>query len=84
MKVVKDLKSWINGYSNVKAATEELELAFEYVRDEIVTEEEVDKMYKRTLHLIEELELKNMLRKEEDQLGAVLKVNAGAETTTTK
>ncbi len=78
MKVVKDLKSWINGYSNVKAATEELELAFEYVRDEIVTEEEVDKMYKRTLHLIEELELKNMLRKEEDQLGAVLKVNAGA------
>ena len=78
MKVVKDLKSWINGYSKVKTAVEELELAFEYVRDEIVTEEEVDKMYKRTLKLIEELELKNMLRKEEDQLGAVLKVNAGA------
>ncbi len=78
MKVVKDLKSWINGYSEVKTAVEELELAFEYVRDEIVTEEEVDKMYKRTMHLIEELELKNMLRKEEDQLGAVLKVNAGA------
>ena len=78
MKVVKDLKSWINGYSEVKAAAEELELAFEYVKDEIVTEEEVDKMYKRTLKLIEELELKNMLRKEEDQLGAVLKVNAGA------
>ena len=78
MKEVKSLKSWINGYNEVKTATEELELAFEYVKDEIVTEEEVDKMYKRTLKLIEELELKNMLRKEEDQLGAVLKVNAGA------
>ena len=78
MKEVKSLKSWINGYNEVKTATEELELAFEYVKDEIVTEEELDKMYKRTLKLIEELELKNMLRKEEDQLGAVLKVNAGA------
>ena len=78
MKEVKSLKSWINGYHEVKTATEELELAFEYVKDEIVTEEELDKMYKRTLKLIEELELKNMLRKEEDQLGAVLKVNAGA------
>ncbi len=78
MKEVKSLKSWINGYHEVKTATEELELAFEYVKDEIVTEEELDKMYKRPLKLIEELELKNMLRKEEDQLGAVLKVNAGA------
>ena len=78
MKEVKSLKSWINGYHEVKTATEELELAFEYVKDEIVTEEELNKMYKRTLKLIEELELKNMLRKEEDQLGAVLKVNAGA------
>ena len=78
MKEVKSLKSWINGYNEVKTATEELELAFEYVKNEIVTEEELDKMYKRTLKLIEELELKNMLRKEEDQLGAVLKVNAGA------
>ena len=78
MKEVKSLKSWINGYHEVKTATEELELAFEYVKDEIVTEEELDKMYKRTLKLIEELELKNMLRKEEEQLGAVLKVNAGA------
>ena len=78
MKEVKSLKSWINGYNEVKTVTEELELAFEYVKDEIVTEEEIDKMYKRALKLIEELELKNMLRKEEDQLGAVLKINAGA------
>ena len=78
MKVVKSLKGWINGYNAVKNTADELALAFEYVKEEIVTEEEVDKLYARTLKLIEELELKNMLRLEEDQLGAVLKVNAGA------
>lgn len=78
MKVIKSLKSWINGYNEVKNTADELELAFDFVKDEIVTEEEVDKIYARVLQLIEELELKNMLRQEEDQLGAVLKVNAGA------
>ena len=78
MKVIKSLKSWINGYEEVKNVTEEVELAFDFVKDEIVTEEEVDKLYARSLKLIEELELKNMLRQEEDQLGAVLKINAGA------
>lgn len=78
MRVIKDLKSWINGYDEVKNLADELELAFDFVKDEIVTEEEVDKLYARALQKIEDLELKNMLRQEEDQLGAVLKVNAGA------
>ena len=78
MIVIRNLKSWIDGYNEVKNLTEELELAFDFVKDEIVTEEEVDKLYARTIHKVEELELKNMLRQEEDQLGAVLKVNAGA------
>jgi peptide chain release factor 2 len=34
--------------------------------------------YDIALKLIEDLELKNMLRKEEDQFGAILKINAGA------
>ncbi len=78
MRVIKDLKSWINGYDEVKNLADELELAFDFVKNEIVTEEEVDKLYARALQKIEDLELKNMLRQEEDQLGAVLKVNAGA------
>ena len=78
MKVIKSLKSWINGYEEVKNLSDELELAFEFVKDEIITEEEVDKLYARTIRKLDDLELKNMLRQEEDQLGAVLKVNAGA------
>lgn len=78
MRVIKSLKSWINGYDEVKNLADELELAFDFVKDEIITEEEVDKLYARAIRKIDELELKNMLRQEEDQLGAVLKVNAGA------
>lgn len=78
MKVVRELKYWINAYQTVKSATEELQLAFDFVKEGIVSEEEIDASYSHVLQLIEELELKNMLRREEDQLGAVLKINAGA------
>jgi len=72
------LKFWLNAYQEVKAAADELELAYDFVKEGVITEEELDSNYARAIHLIEELELKNMLRREEDKLGAVLKVNAGA------
>ena len=40
MKKVKELKKWIELYHEVKAAAEELELAYEYVKEQIVSEEE--------------------------------------------
>lgn len=78
MKVVRELKYWLNAYRKVKSAADELQLAFDFAKEGIVSEEEVDANYNHVLQLIEDLELKNMLRREEDQLGAVLKVNAGA------
>lgn len=42
------------------------------------TENEVISQYKKTIEIIEDLESKNMLRKEEDILGAMVKLNAGA------
>lgn len=78
MKVVKGLKAWISDYDDVKTAADELQLSYDFVKEEIVTEEDVDKAYAKTIRLIEKLELKNMLRQEEDKLGAVLKINAGA------
>ncbi len=78
MKVVRELKFWLNAYQEVKAATDEVQLAFDFAKEGVVSEKELDNNYRRALNLIEELELKNMLRQEEDKLGAVLKVNAGA------
>jgi peptide chain release factor 2 len=78
MKIIRELKFWINSYNKVKSASEELELAFDFVKEGAISENEVDKQYELTIKLLEDLELKNMLRREEDKLGAVLKVNAGA------
>jgi peptide chain release factor 2 len=50
----------------------------DFYREGEATEEEVDNQYSICLSMIEDLEVKNMLQKEEDQLGAILKINSGA------
>lgn len=78
MRKVKELKNWITGYEAVAAALDELQLAYDFYKDEAVSEEEVDSAYNQALQEVEALEMKNMLSKPEDQLGAVLKIVAGA------
>jgi len=51
---------------------------YEYFHEGESTEEEVDHQYNKALSMIEDLEFRNMLRREEDVLGAILKINAGA------
>ena len=77
-KVVGDLRKWIEGYEEVRTSADELQLSMEFYRDEMVTEEEVDAAYERAIKAIETLEMKNMLRQEEDPMDAVLKINSGA------
>ena len=78
MKKIKDLKKWVEGYEGVRIALEELELTMDFFREEAVTEEEVDAAYAHALNEVETLEMQNMLSKEEDKLGAVIKIVAGA------
>jgi len=51
---------------------------YEFFKEGEATEEDVDKQYEASLTLVEDLEVRNMLQKEEDQLGAILKINSGA------
>ncbi|RHP61264.1 peptide chain release factor 2 [Bacteroides sp. OF04-15BH] len=78
MKKVKGLQKWIEGYNEVKTLADELELAFDFYKEEMVTEEEVDEAYSKAISALEDLELRNMLRQEEDSMDAVLKINSGA------
>ena len=78
MKKVKSIKRWIEGYDNVRKATDELTLSYDFFRDEVVTEEEVDNAYANALAAVEDLEMRNMLSHEEDAMSAVLKIVAGA------
>ena len=78
MRKVKEIKQWIELYSAVKSAAEELQLAYDFLKEGITTEEEVDSAYANAIRLTEALELKNMLRQEADRLGCVFKINSGA------
>lgn len=78
MKKVKGLQAWIDGYKEVRSLADELQLAVDFFKEELVTEQEVDEIYQKSLLAIESLELKNMLREEADQMDCVLKINSGA------
>ena len=78
MKKVKGIEKWVTDYNDVCLLVGELETAFEFYKDELVTEEEVDADYQKAIDAIEALELRNMLRGEEDSMDAVLKINSGA------
>ncbi|HBN46751.1 MAG TPA: peptide chain release factor 2 [Prevotella sp.] len=78
MKKVKGIEKWLKGYQEVRQFADELQLAFDFYKEDMVTEEEVDSDYAKAIHAIEELELKNMLRQEEDSMDAVMKINSGA------
>lgn len=78
MKKVKGIQKWLDGYKTVRLYADELQLAFDFYKDEMVTEEEVDADYVKAIKAIEDLELKNMLRQKEDPMDCVLKINSGA------
>lgn len=62
----------------METAVEDLKVLYEFYEAEEATEEEIEAQYSEALSLTEDLESKNMLRNEEDILGAVLKINSGA------
>ena len=78
LRKIKQIRFWIEGYEEVEKIVEELSLGFEYVKEEIITEEELDAIYAKAVELIENLELRNMLRHEEDKMSVMLKINSGA------
>lgn len=78
MKQVRELKGWIEGCEAVSRSVDDLNVLFDFAKEGEATEEEVDTHYAETLQLVEELELKNMLRGEADQMSCILKINSGA------
>ena len=78
MRKIKTLKMWIEKCSEVEAAVSEVEVGFDFVKEEVLTEDELDALYADALDKIEKLELRNMLRREEDKLSAIMKINSGA------
>ena len=78
MKKVREIKRWIDDYDEVRMKADELQLAVDFYKDQMVSEEEVDDDYRQAIDAIERLELRNMLRQKEDPMDCVVKINSGA------
>lgn len=59
-------------------AISELELIVDFVAEGAADEAEAEALYASTLLLVEALEMRNMLRSEEDTMGAIMEINSGA------
>jgi peptide chain release factor 2 len=78
LNAIKLKKIWTDGFDQVFAAVEDTSVLLEFFQAGDATEEEMKEQYQATLANIEELEFKNMLSADEDQLSAVLQITAGA------
>ena len=78
MKKIKSLRNWINGCEEVELVVDEVATGFDFVKEGLVEESELDALYSKALAMLEKLELRNMLRHDEDKMDAILKINSGA------
>lgn len=74
LKGLSALKSWVTSFDGARSAVEDLDVLLELDPEG----DEMDSAYADALGRVEDLELKNMLGGEGDNLGAVLTINSGA------
>ena len=67
-------KSWVEGYDKAESSVDDLKVLIEFGD----TDENLDAAFSQALKAVEDLELRNMLSGEGDELGAVLSINSGA------
>lgn len=78
MRNIRSIKVWTEGFKTVNQHVEDFLVLYDFFEADEADEAEVDQAYLVALKEVEAIEAKNMLRNEEDRLGAVLRLNAGA------
>ena len=78
MKELQSLKQWVKDYEKAKSLTDDLEILFDYFKEGEVNDEEINIQYIQCKEHIENIEFKNMLSDEGDEMSAVIQITAGA------
>ncbi|MBW8361033.1 MAG: peptide chain release factor 2 [Kaistella sp.] len=78
MKQLRSRKKWVNDYEEIFSRFEDLQVLLDFAKEDPDSEKELDASYPVLLEKIEDLEFKNMLSNEGDELSAVLQITAGA------
>ena len=78
MKQLRNLKKWVTDYNLINQKVEELEILMEFQKSGEIQSEEVLYEHDQIVNLIEDLEFRNMLSEEGDDLSAIIQITAGA------
>ena len=78
VKNLRSKKKWVEDFEKGNEMAEELQITYEFFKEGDISEEELDAQYEATNTHIENLEFRNMLSEEGDNMSAVLQITAGA------
>lgn len=78
MRQIRNKKIWTDAHKECATAVDDLQVLYDFYKEEAATEDELEQQYKVAVDKIEDLEFKNMLSAEEDGLSAVMQITAGA------
>ncbi|CAA7385717.1 peptide chain release factor 2 [Chryseobacterium fistulae] len=78
LKQLRSKKKWVEDYEEINGQFEDLQVLVEFAKEDPDSEKELDETFPQLIEKIEDLEFKNMLSNEGDELSAVLQITAGA------
>lgn len=78
LKKKSGVKFWTDAYDEIRKMDEDLEVLIEFAREDESAQQDADTQFEALTGKVEDLELRNMLGEEGDNLGAILKINSGA------
>lgn len=78
LKQLRSKKKWVESYDEIKTQFEDMQVLADFAKEDPDSEKELDETFPQLVEKIEDLEFKNMLSNEGDELSAVLQITAGA------
>ena len=78
LKQLRGKKRWVESYDEIRSTFEDLLVLQEFAKEDPESEKELDEAFPQLVEKIEELEFRNMLSNEGDELSAVVQITAGA------
>jgi peptide chain release factor 2 len=71
-------KKWLDDYHKIQREVDDLEVLFEFQKSGDATDDEVETQHAKVAEILADAEFRGTLNKKEDEMNAVLNINAGA------
>ena len=78
LKNINKQKVWVVAFDELQSLVDDFSVLFDFFQEGEIEEDEIDSSYKSVIQKVADLEFKNMLSGEEDNLSAVMTINPGA------